>query len=215
VRLELEDSGAGMKPEVLARIFDPYFTTKENGTGLGLASAYSIIKRHGGNITVESTVGLGTRFHILLPATETPPVAGGGAGEPSQSLSTGDRRRILLMDDEPAICEIASSMLDYLNYEVDTCGDGAAAIARYEQALGCGRPYHAVIMDLTIPGGIGGKEAAQRILALDPLACLIVSSGYSHDPVMADYQRHGFKGVLAKPYRVGDLGRVLTATLVG
>jgi CheY-like chemotaxis protein len=119
------------------------------------------------------------------------------------------------MDDEPSIREIAASMLGFLGFEVDTCGDGTEAVAGYAQALASGRPYHAVIMDLTIPGGLGGKEAAQQILALDTQACLIVSSGYSHDPIMADYQNHGFRGVLSKPYRVGDMERVLTAVLSG
>jgi CheY-like chemotaxis protein len=117
------------------------------------------------------------------------------------------------MDDEPAICEIASSMLNYLGYEVETCSGGAEAVTRYQQARAKNRPYDAVIMDLTIPGGIGGKEAARQILALDAQACLIVSSGYSHDPIMAEYQKHGFKGGLAKPYRVGDLARMLAAVL--
>lgn len=215
VRIRLEDSGEGMPPETLARIFDPYFTTKSEGSGLGLASAYSIINRHGGSIAVESAIGLGTTFTLLLPATEARPTIPPPAAPEIVPPRGTRRRRILVMDDEAAICNIASAMLDYLGYEVDTCTDGTEAIGCYEQALATDRPYDAVIMDLTIPGGLGGKEAAQEILARDPQACLIVSSGYCHDPIMADYRRYGFHGVLSKPYKVGDLGRVLTAALPG
>lgn len=215
VRIELEDSGQGMAPEILERIFDPYFTTKAQGAGLGLASAYSIINRHGGSINVTSSIGQGTRFTVILPATETLPDTAEALKHGRGQTVPGDRRRILVMDDEPSIREIAASMLGFLGFEVDTCGDGTEAVAGYAQALASGRPYHAVIMDLTIPGGLGGKEAAQQILALDTQACLIVSSGYSHDPIMADYQNHGFRGVLSKPYRVGDMERVLTAVLSG
>lgn len=213
VHIEIEDSGHGMEPAVLERIFDPYFTTKERGTGLGLASTYSIINRHGGGITVDSSPGQGARFSVLLPATETPSAITEVPEPGRQPTKAVGQRRILVMDDEPAICEIASSMLNYLGYEVETCSGGAEAVTRYQQARAKNRPYDAVIMDLTIPGGIGGKEAARQILALDAQACLIVSSGYSHDPIMAEYQKHGFKGGLAKPYRVGDLARMLAAVL--
>jgi len=213
VCISLEDNGPGMTVETLERIFDPYFTTKVDGSGLGLASAYSIIHRHGGNIEVESTLGQGTKFILVLPATEAIPTEL-EEEEPIQMPPKGERsQRILVMDDEAAICDIASAMLDYLGYEVDTCRDGAEAVAHYAQAQAGGQGYDAVVMDLTVPGGLGGKEAAQQILACDPQACLIVSSGYSHDPIMADYRGFGFKGVLTKPYRVGALGQVLAAAL--
>ncbi|MGD9950227.1 MAG: ATP-binding protein [Desulfobulbus sp.] len=215
VRICLQDSGEGMTPETLERVFDPYFTTKAEGSGLGLASAYSIINRHGGNIAVESSPGQGTRFSLLLPATEAKPTMREPEKPAVVSFKDDRRRRILVMDDEAAICGIASAMLDYLGYEVDTCSDGIEAIARYEQAFAAGQSYAVVLMDLTIPGGLGGKEAAQQILARDPEACLIVSSGYSHDPIMADYRSYGFKGVLAKPYKVGALGQVLAEVLPG
>jgi PAS domain S-box-containing protein len=212
VRIRIVDTGCGVAPETLDRIFEPYFTTKESGSGLGLASAYSIIARHGGAIAVESEVGRGAIFILHLPATldnpsSEPPL------ETARPGTRSDRPRILVMDDEAPICDIATAMLDFLGYEADACADGAGAVQLYQKALAANQTYAAVVMDLTIPGGMGGKEAARRILAMDPAARLIVSSGYSHDPIMADYQTHGFSGVLAKPYKVMELGRALETAL--
>ncbi|MGE4558969.1 MAG: ATP-binding protein [Desulfobulbus sp.] len=213
VRISLADNGEGMTPETLERIFDPYFTTKSHGSGIGLASAYSIVNRHGGTIVVESSPGRGTTFTLLLPASEARPVVEEEEGSQALPSNDGRHRRILVMDDEAAICDLASAMLSHMGHEVDTCNDGMEAVGRYEQALADGRPYDAVIMDLTIPGGLGGREAAEEILARDKDACLVVSSGYSHDPIMADYRRYGFRGVLSKPYKVADLERVMAAVL--
>ena len=212
VRIRIVDTGCGVAPETLDRIFEPYFTTKESGSGLGLASAYSIIARHGGAIAVESEVGRGAIFILHLPATLDNP----SSEPPLEAALPGtrsDRPRILVMDDEAPICDIATAMLDFLGYEADACADGAGAVQLYQKALAANQTYAAVVMDLTIPGGMGGKEAARRILAMDPAARLIVSSGYSHDPIMADYQTHGFSGVLAKPYKVMELGRALETAL--
>jgi len=211
-RIRIVDTGCGVAPETLDRIFEPYFTTKESGSGLGLASAYSIIARHGGAIAVESEVGRGAIFILHLPATLDNP----SSEPPLEAALPGtrsDRPRILVMDDEAPICDIATAMLDFLGYEADACADGAGAVQLYQKALAANQTYAAVVMDLTIPGGMGGKEAARRILAMDPAARLIVSSGYSHDPIMADYQTHGFSGVLAKPYKVMELGRALETAL--
>jgi PAS domain S-box-containing protein len=212
VRIRIVDTGCGVAPEMLDRIFEPYFTTKESGSGLGLASAYSIVTRHGGAAAVESKVGCGTTFTLHLPATLATP-ATEPALEATHAATRSGRRRILVMDDETAICDIAKAMLGFLGYEADACADGAETVQLYQTALEADQVYAAVIMDLTIPGGMGGKEAARRILALHPAACLIVSSGYSHDPIMADYQAHGFCGVLTKPYNVTELGRTLEAAL--
>lgn len=213
VRVQLRDNGTGMPPQVLERIFEPYFTTREDGGGLGLATAYSIISRHGGTLTAASTVGEGSLFTILLPATDVALAVEAEIAAVTERAPHPGTPRILVMDDEVAIRDIASAMLEYLGYAVESCDDGSEAVRRYGLARVDGRPFAAVIMDLTVPGGLGGREAAGQILAIDPRAALIVSSGYSHDPVLADYAAHGFKGVLAKPYKVADLQRVLAAVL--
>jgi PAS domain S-box-containing protein len=214
VRIDLSDEGCGMTAEIVERIFDPYFSTKPTGSGLGLASAYSIVSRHGGTIGVESTVGSGTTFTLYLPATQEGPTTSVSVETAAKPAPAADLHpRILVMDDEDMICDLAASMLTHLGYEVETCSDGEAAVRRYLAAKEGGRPYAAVLMDLTIPGGMGGKEAAQLILARDPEACLVVSSGYSHDLMLAEYRSHGFKGVLAKPYKMGELEHVFSALL--
>ena len=213
VRLTISDQGCGMPEEVMTKIFDPYFTTKSAGNGLGLASAYSIISKHGGNIGVHSVVGRGTTFTIHLPSIgETHPdlaaesTAKGGAEQHGGGS-------ILVMDDDAMIRDFTDMMLSELGYQVMTCTDGAEAIRLYEHALQSGCPFGAVIMDLTIPGGMGGKEAARQLLAVDAKAKLIVSSGYSNDPIMSDYPAYGFSAAVAKPYRINDLGQVLISLL--
>lgn len=212
VRMTIADEGCGIPQETLERIFDPYFSTKESGTGLGLASVYSIVNRHGGHVGADSVPGKGTTFTILLPATDRTPAS--GTTEPVHPRSAdGGRASLLVMDDEASIRDLATTMLTYLGYEVRVCADGEAAVNLYREALAAGAPYAAVLMDLTVPGGMGGLEASRRILALDAAACLIVSSGYSQDPVMADHRAHGFSGVLAKPYAIAELGQVLQTVL--
>jgi len=208
VRINFADQGHGMPDEILNKIFDPYFTTKPGGTGLGLASVHSIVTRHGGQVEVRSLVGRGTDFTFHLPSI------GGGAAEPEAAGTPFEDGAhaggaVLVMDDDDLIQTLATQILEHLGYQVTCCANGEAAIARYEAAARAGAPFLAAIMDLTIPGGMGGREAAERILALDPAARLIVSSGYSHDPVMADFGSYGFCAAIAKPYRVSELAAVL------
>jgi signal transduction histidine kinase/CheY-like chemotaxis protein len=205
VKITIEDQGVGILLEHRSKIFDPYFTTKQRGSGLGLATSYSIIRKHHGQITVDSVPGRGSRFHIYLPASE-------GAVRPRETdaaaLPAG-QGRVLVMDDETTVQESAGNMLRVLGYEVTVAADGAEALAAYEQAKREGRPFAAVLMDLTVPGGMGGKETVRKLLEADPNAQVIVSSGYSHDPVMARYREYGFRGVLVKPYRLRELGEAV------
>ncbi len=209
VRLDIHDSGCGISPDSLAKIFDPYFSTKVSGTGLGLATAYSIIQRHKGHIGVSSILGAGTTFTILLPSIGTASDEILLATEKITESSRGGS--ILVMDDEKMIRDIASQMLSFLGYEVTTCADGKEAIELYQTSLQSQKTYAAVIMDLTIPGGLGGKEAAEHILAFDPTAHLIVSSGYSSDPVVANFRQHGFSGAITKPYNMNDFKLALSS----
>ena len=207
VRITVRDSGCGIPRENLQRMFDPYFTTKPGGSGLGLAVTYSIVKQHGGHIRVDSEVGKGTTFSVYLPASGRALSPPEGAAQAPQA----GNGRVLVMDDERMVREIAAAMLQELGYEVESAADGVAAIALYEQARAQGRPFSAVIMDITIPGGMGGKEAIRELLAIDPGVRALVSSGYSNDPVMADFAEHGFCAVIPKPYRLADLAAALKA----
>ena len=214
VRLSIRDRGTGIAPEHLARIFDPYFTTKSAGTGLGLATTYSIIKKHEGTIQAESQIGVGTVFHIYLPAASinqpvpVPRVVAepDDSGEPTVD---GSRGRILFMDDETILQELVSAMLEYLGFEVVCASNGEEALAHFQEARSAVSPFDAVIVDLTVPGGMGGFETVQRLRGLDPSVRAVVSSGYSNDPILANFRSHGFAGVIAKPYQMAELGQVL------
>ncbi len=211
IRIECIDEGCGISDADLKKIFDPYFTTKVSGTGLGLASTHSIIIKHGGHISVSSIVEKGTTFTIYLPSIgET--FSEYEAESVSQPVEYQNSGSILVMDDEEIIRDLAAAMLIEIGYEVTTCADGREALSHYLSARESGTPFTAVIMDLTIPGGMGGKEAAREILSIDPSACLIVSSGYSNDPIMSDYSAYGFKGAIEKPYMIGELAQVLRVT---
>jgi two-component system cell cycle sensor histidine kinase/response regulator CckA len=205
VKITIRDHGAGIPEQYLHRIFDPYFTTKKKGSGLGLASVYSIIRNHDGYVGVESTVGAGTTFQIYIPASENclPEVM-----EIKEKLQAGSGR-VLLMDDEEIIRDVAADILVHLGYSAVPCCDGSEAIELYRQAIATKEPFAAVIMDLTIPGGMGGREAAARILEIDPDAVLIVSSGYSSGPVVANFRQYGFSGVVSKPFDAEGLAREL------
>jgi PAS domain S-box-containing protein len=201
VRITVEDEGIGIPQEHIARIFDPYFTTKQKGSGLGLAVVYSIIKSHNGYIDVESQLGKGTRFHVYIPAS---PKRVEGERVERKKIWSGEGR-VLIMDDEGIIRNAAGRALVRIGYEVEYAKDGAEAIELYTRAKDKNRPFDVVIMDLTVPGGMGGKEAIEKLISIDPDVRAIVSSGYSNDSVMSEYRRYGFKGVLSKPYSIGEL----------
>jgi PAS domain S-box-containing protein len=209
VKISIKDQGAGIPDEHLHRIFDPYFTTKQKGSGLGLAGAYSIIKRHHGHMTVESELGVGTLFTLYLPAAKKDLFQ---EHDIMEGIYRGEGK-ILLMDDEEFIRKVAGTMLVQLGYEVEYATDGAQAIELYSSARDLGIPFRAVIMDLTVPGGMGGEEAMKKLLEIDSDVRAIVSSGYADDPVMANFSEFGFKGVVTKPYRIKDLSEVVQKVL--
>lgn len=209
VRIDFTDSGPGIAPEIIDKIFDPYFTTKAKGEGLGLAMVHTIIAKHGGRITAEPNPDCGVTFRIFLPASDqlaaTPPVA---ITEGPESFG-----RVLLMDDEEAIRQVGEAILVHLGYSVVTAADGEALLARYQEALATDAAYDAVILDLTIPGGMGGEEVARRLARMNPAVKVIASSGYSDSPVMADCSRFGFSAILKKPYMVEEMSQVLQKIL--
>jgi PAS domain S-box-containing protein len=202
VKISIRDEGIGIPKENLQKIFDPFFTTKLKGTGLGLSSTFSIIKKHGGHITVDSRVGEGATFHFYLPASEDKTLMSHAEVIREHTVETG---RVLIMDDEEMIRKTGCNILKQLGYDADAVLDGEEAIAKYKEALSSGRPYDLVIMDLTVPGRLGGKEAIQKMIEIDPNVKAIASSGYSNDPVMHDFVNYGFCGIIVKPYRVIDM----------
>lgn len=212
IRITVTDEGTGITHEHLSRIFDPYFTTKHTGNGLGLAIVHSIIIRHGGRINVDSRPGKGTTFTLYLPASELRQPRATLQPEAKHSIRE-EAASILVMDDEEMIRNVVTEMLEIDGHSVETADGGKQAIAMYKQSMDAGKPFDVVIMDLTIPGGVGGKEAIKEILEIDPHAKCIVSSGYADDPVMANYFEYGFYGIVAKPYTQNDLREVLNRVL--
>ena len=211
VKVSITDQGIGIPSEHLLKIFDPYFTTKKRGSGLGLATAFSIVKNHNGKIEVVSELGKGSTFTVYLPATEAAAEVPEHVSE-EQPLGEG---RVLVVDDEKIVREVVVEMIRRLGYEVNAVKDGREAIAQYRKSLAANQPYAAIIMDLIIPGGMGGKEAISQLLTIDPDANVIVSSGYSTDPIMSNFSQYGFKGVVAKPYDLYELGKVLKKVITG
>ena len=209
--VEVRDEGPGIPADQLPKIFLPFFTTKDRGSGLGLAVAYSIVQNHNGAIEADSKPGLGTTFRVTLPllvdradSKKTMPIS------PSPAAA-----RILVMDDEAIVRQVAARALGRTGFQVLTAINGTEAVAAYADAVAQGSRIDAVILDLTVRDGMGGKEAAMRIQALDPTARLIVSSGYSDDAIMSDYRSHGFCAVLPKPYSASQLCEMVSIALAG
>ena len=207
VEVAVKDQGVGISKEHLARIFDPFFTTKQKGSGLGLATAYSIVKNHSGYITIKSELGTGTTFYVYLPAAK-----GKTSFKEQEKVAETPVRgnsSILVMDDEEMIRGMLNDMLSLAGYQVELTSDGAEAIERYAEARALGQPFGAIILDLTVPGGMGGKETIKKLLEIDPKVKAIVSSGYSTDTIMADYPKYGFSAVVTKPYSTIEIERTL------
>ena len=205
VMISVKDSGPGIPSDVLPKIFEPYFTTKKAGAGMGLYVVYATIKRHGGTIEVESTVGQGTTFRVYIPASDAAPAKTLERLAVKKDLACQNNARVLVMDDQDAVLDVTCDILHELGYEVGMARDGNEALQQYRASMENGRKYDLVIMDLTIPQGMGGKEAIKRLLEIDPHARAVVSSGYSEDSIMANYKEYGFIGVLPKPFRMDDL----------
>jgi PAS domain S-box-containing protein len=211
VKLAVTDQGTGIEKKHMDKIFDPFFTTKQKGSGLGLTSAFSIVRNHNGRMTVESEVGVGTTFTIYLPAAlgKTPGQKAGG------KVFLPGEKRILVMDDEDMVRNVIDRMLGQCGCTACFARDGREMIELYGKNMESGRPFDAVIVDLIIAGGMGGKEAVQKLLAIDPHAKAIVSSGYSEDLIMSNFREFGFKGALAKPYNLSELVKVISEVVSG
>jgi len=211
IAIEVEDQGLGMKKEILDKIFDPYFTTKEQGTGLGLAVVHSIVRKHKGFIEVESKINQGTTFKIYLPGILKKNEKTHNRN--NQFINHKLKGNVLVMDDEDVVRDVVKEMLIEMGFEVDTAIDGEEAIEKFIISREKKRYYDIIIMDLTIPGGIGGQEASKEILKIDKNAKIIVTSGYSNDPVMSNYKKYGFTARIVKPFYFDVLKRIITEIL--
>ena len=209
LKITVKDHGVGIHKDQLNRIFDPYFTTKAQGNGLGLATSYSIVRRHNGHISVESEPGQGTAVSVYLPAIPGMALSEKKAIEPSLP----GQGKILVMDDEATIREVIGEMLAHLGCEASFAVDGEEAIRLYREASERGKPYDAVIFDLTIPGGVGGRHAIAEIIKIDPNVKAIASSGYCNDAIMTDFNKYGFKAALPKPFCLEELSRIIRNTV--
>lgn len=211
VRIAIRDYGNGIPADTISRVFDPYFTTKPGASGLGLTSAYSIVQKHSGSISIESQPGRGTLVTVDLPACKaTLP-----APLPARSPSGGGRWKLLAMDDEESIRKLLKNILTAFGHDVTCASDGAEAITLYEAAKASGRGFDAVLLDLTVKGGMGGTDAAVHLREADPSAKLIVSSGYSDSPVLSDFRKYGFDDILPKPWTPAQIAEAFGRVLAG
>ncbi|MCD6307707.1 MAG: PAS domain S-box protein, partial [Candidatus Latescibacteria bacterium] len=210
--LTFSDEGCGIPSDLLPKIFDPYFTTKDGGSGLGLATVYSIARRHGGLVTVESEAGCGATFHLYFPATWKKVEEEEKYVERAADVTGG---KILIMDDDPEVRTVMMRMIEYLGHDASGAPDGAVAVELYRHALDAGEPFDVVIMDLTVPGGMGGREAAEKLLEIDPSVTMLISSGYTNDPIISHYGDYGFSGFILKPYRLDQLKDEINRALAG
>jgi len=205
VSISITDHGVGIPKRHLQKIFDPFFTTKQKGSGLGLTTSFTIMRNHGGYIRVDSEAGVGTTVTLYLPASDQEP----GSTERTTAGPPRGRGSVLVIDDEEMIRESAREALRRLGYDVTVAKEGSEGVRLYEETLQRAKPFDAVLLDLTIAGGMGGEEAVRDLPRIDPGARVIASSGYSNDPVMANFPKYGFRDVIIKPYRIDDLGDVL------
>ncbi len=210
IRIQFEDNGIGISAKNLKNIFDPYYTTKSNGSGLGLSICYSIIKKHFGNIEVSSKLGEGTVFEVFLPATDRGAVSRIEERMPLKKISGG---KVLIMDDDDLVLKVCSAMLKQIGFQTVTAVEGNEALELYKKASEFGEPFDLVILDITIHGGMGGKEAIMHLKSYDPHIRAVVSSGYSNDELMSEYKSYGFSGVIAKPYKFEELKKAIEKIL--
>ncbi len=207
VDITIADNGSGISPENLQKIFEPFFTTKPKGTGLGLATCYSIVKKHGGQLRVDSQLGVGTTFHIVLPAAEV------AKGPSAEREPRGSKGRILVMDDDRQMRETMALMLSLTGYESADAEEGGEAIKKFDAAREGGRPFDLVFLDIRVPHGLGGRETLHELIKRDPKVRAIASSGHPDDPVMLDYLGNGFVGCLPKPFKIDALRSALSTIL--
>jgi two-component system cell cycle sensor histidine kinase/response regulator CckA len=202
----VKDHGCGIPPENIKKIFDPYFTTKENGHGLGLITSFGIIRNHGGIITVESELGVGTEFKIYLPVTDQKTSLN---KNPEVDLIVSGKGHVAVMDDDEGMQKLAQKLISSLGYSVTVTSNGNDLLKVYAEAMKNGKPFDVVILDLTIKGGMGGQKTIELLRQIDPNVKAIVSSGYSREPIVVNYKEYGFSGALPKPYSFRDLSKLL------
>lgn len=208
-KISFIDHGEGIPRENFSRIFDPFFSTREVGRGLGLSTAYSIIKQHNGHITVESEPGKGARFNIYLPTSETDETVSQPVSMPMIKVEKeSGNKRVLIMDDEELVREVLGEIMKRFGFSVEYASNGEEVLLKYKKSIE-ENSFDLVIMDLTIPAGMGGKETISELLKIDPTVVALISSGYANDPVISDFEKYGFRGVMVKPYRVEDIARLL------